>query len=70
MQSTLLSQSSLFLKKKRYSHASIGLRVKISDEWRSIRALDWNNTGFNFFVDAEINDVTMAFINQFKGDIT
>lgn len=60
-------------KKKRYSHASIRLRMKIGDEWKSIRALDWNDRGFNFFTDVEINDVSMTFkkdTKQFEGAIT
>jgi len=40
--------------KKRYSHIYIALNIKIGFQWKQIKALDWNEDGFNFFIEDEI----------------
>jgi hypothetical protein len=41
-------------RKKRHSHIYISLSIKIGFQWKQIKALDWNEDGFNFFIDHEI----------------
>ena len=41
-------------RKKRYSHIYISLNIKIGFQWKQIKALDWNEDGFNFFIEDEI----------------
>ena len=41
-------------KKERYNHVYIRLQVKTGDEWITVRALDWNDIGLNFFIEREI----------------
>lgn len=41
-------------RKKRYSHIYITLYVKIGFQWKQIKALDWDESGFNFFLEDEI----------------
>lgn len=57
---------------QRYSHVYIGLMVKRGDEWRGINATDWNESGFNFFIDQELQDDTVQFkkgAKQFTGKV-
>ena len=59
-------------RKKRYNHIPISLRINIGDEWKWIKALDWNESGFNFHLDHEMADSTVNFkksITPFRGDI-
>ena len=48
-------------RKKRYSHIYITLNVKIGFKWKQIKALDWNEEGFNFFIEDEISYSNLLF---------
>lgn len=49
-------------REKRYNHIAISIRFKTDvEQWEWIRALDWNDSGFNFFHDGEIRDSTLIF---------
>jgi len=44
----------------------------ICGEWKRIKALDWNEDGFNFFADDETTDPQIMFKKgayQFSGEI-
>ena len=59
-------------RKKRYNHVPISLRIQIGDEWKWIKALDWNESGFNFYLDREIPDQPVGFkksLLSFQGNI-
>ncbi len=58
--------------KKRYNHVYICLRCKIGEEWKRIKAFDWNENGFNFYIDEPLQDTDVLFkkdLNQFSGNI-
>lgn len=57
---------------KRHDHVSINLRVQIGDEWRRIRANDWNEVGFNFYLDIDLTANRASFAkgaSVFQGDL-
>ncbi|MBI5098979.1 MAG: hypothetical protein HZB30_07035 [Nitrospirae bacterium] len=59
-------------RKKRYSHINIGLKVEINDAWKPIKALDWNEDGFNFYIDRDIDIDNVMFrkgVERFSGTI-
>jgi len=59
-------------RKKRYSHIYIGLRVRINETWEPVKALDWNEDGFNFYIDRGIDNDSVMFkkgVVQFPGTI-
>ena len=41
-------------RKKRYSHIYISLSVKVGFKWELIKALDWNEDGFNFYLGHDL----------------
>jgi hypothetical protein len=47
--------------KRRYSHIYISLNVKIGFKWKQIKALDWHEEGFNFFIEDEISYSNLLF---------
>ncbi len=59
-------------RKKRYSHIYIGLHIKIDNKLTWIKALDWNEKGFNFFLDHKLDEIEIEFKkgpSKFKGEI-
>lgn len=59
-------------KKYRCSHIYISLSVKIGFQWKQIKALDWNEDGFNFFIDEKIPYSNILFKkgqSKFAGQI-
>ena len=48
-------------KRRRYNHVVIKLRIKIHNDWVWIKAHDWNEIGFNFFRNHNINDSVVEF---------
>ena len=40
---------------KRNNHIFLRMKVNLDDDWEPIKALDWNETGFNFYLDRELN---------------
>jgi len=59
-------------RKKRYSHINIGLKVEINETWEPIKALDWNEEGFNFYIDRNIDIDNVMFkkgIERFSGTV-
>lgn len=56
----------------RYSHISIRLRCSIDAKWESVRAHDWNNFGFNIYLDHNLQQPTLRFahgVDNFEGKI-
>lgn len=39
---------------KRYNHIFIKLKINLNEDWRPIKALDWNEKGFNFYLDHKL----------------
>lgn len=59
-------------RKKRYTHVLINLMVNTDGQWKRIRAADWNEGGFNFFLDQEIKGKNALFKKgpqQFSGEL-
>jgi len=59
-------------RKKRYNHVAINLRIQIGSEWRRIKANDWNEVGFNFYLDFHLQDSKALFskgASHFPGEI-
>ena len=59
-------------RKKRYSHIYIRLNIKIENNLKWIKALDWNEIGFNFSLDCRIEDKEIEFRkgpSKFRGSI-
>ncbi|MFA5074024.1 MAG: hypothetical protein WC539_09050 [Nitrospirota bacterium] len=58
--------------KKRYDHVTIGLLMKTGGTWRSIKAADWSETGFNFFFDQVLKEKIIIFrkgAEEFSGTV-
>jgi predicted metal-binding transcription factor (methanogenesis marker protein 9) len=58
--------------KERHSHIYITLNVSTGNDWHLIKAVDWTEEGFNFFIQHEFNEKEVFFrkgINKFKGNI-
>jgi hypothetical protein len=51
----------LLRRKNRYSHIFITLNIKIGFQWKPIKALDWNEDGFNFIIEDEISYTNILF---------
>jgi len=58
--------------KNRYSHASINLMVMVDEKWKRIKAVDWNEEGFNFSLDQDLKGENAFFRQghlQFSGEV-
>lgn len=53
-------------RKKRYNHVSISLKIKSENGWEEIKALDWNEDGFNFYINRELADRIQVFRKSVK----
>ncbi|OGH00940.1 MAG: hypothetical protein A2600_03570 [Candidatus Lambdaproteobacteria bacterium RIFOXYD1_FULL_56_27] len=57
----------------RYDHAYISLKVEVGGQWHWVKALHWNEIGFNFFFpEALATGVELNFkkgLNQFSGKV-
>lgn len=56
----------------RHSYTFIRLRVKLGQDWVWIKAMDWNERGFNFSLDHAFKDAMLLFekaTSQFSGDV-
>ncbi len=61
-----------FRRKKRHNHVFIRLRIKRENKWVWIKARNWNEVGFNFTIDQNINESTVQFRkgkDRFTGEI-
>ncbi|MDX9714666.1 MAG: hypothetical protein RBT37_04470 [Dissulfurispiraceae bacterium] len=59
-------------RKKRYNHINISLKIKNQNEWEEIKALDWNEDGFNFFIPRDLNEKIQIFrksLDAFEAEI-
>jgi hypothetical protein len=59
-------------RKKRYNHVQINLMVKTGDQWKRIKAADWNEWGFNFILDQDLTEKIALFKKgaaHFSGEI-
>jgi len=59
-------------KEERFSHVYISLVLKIKEESKRIKALDWNDIGFNFFLDEKIEEKALVFkkaLKDFTGQV-
>jgi len=41
---------------KRHNHIFLRMKVNLHDDWEPIKALDWNEKGFNFYLDRKLDD--------------
>ncbi len=53
-------------KVERFSHVYISLLLKLNNETKMIKALDWNNSGFNFFLDEKTEEKELVFKKELK----
>lgn len=53
-------------KVERFSHVYISLLLNLNNETKMIKALDWNNSGFNFFLDEKIEAKELVFKKELK----
>ncbi|MBN2655286.1 MAG: hypothetical protein JXR79_09290 [Nitrospirae bacterium] len=60
------SGDSVTRRKKRYNHVNISIRIKNGDAWEEVKALDWNEDGFNFYINRELNEKTQTFKKSLK----
>lgn len=51
---------------ERFSHVYISLLLKLNNETKMIKALDWNNSGFNFFLDEKTEEKELVFKKELK----
>ena len=51
----------------RYDHISIGLRYKVNEQWQHLRALGWNEAGFNFYTPHELTTPVLALRRGISG---
>jgi len=59
-------------RKNRHSHIFITLNIKIGFQWKPIKALDWNESGFNFIIEDEIPYSNILFKKgqaKFAGEV-
>ena len=59
-------------RKNRYFHASINLMVMVDEKWKRIKAADWTEEGFNFFLDQDLKGENAFFRKgnlQFSGKV-
>ncbi len=59
-------------KAERFSHAYISLLLTLNNETKIIKALDWNDSGFNFFLDEKIEAKELVFkknLKEFSGQV-
>jgi len=52
--------------RERFSHVYISLYLKQEDDLKPVRALDWNEAGFNFFLDEKIAQKEIVFKKELK----
>jgi hypothetical protein len=58
--------------KNRYFHATINLMVLVDEKWKRIKAVDWTEEGFNFFLDQDLKGKNAFFRQghlQFSGKL-
>jgi hypothetical protein len=53
-------------KVERFSHVYISLLLNFNNEIKMVKALDWNNGGFNFFLDEKIEAKELIFKKDLK----
>jgi len=53
-------------KVERFSHVYISLLLNLNKETKMIKALDWNDSGFNFFLDEKIEAKELVFKKNLK----
>jgi hypothetical protein len=53
-------------KVERFSHVYISLLLNFNNETKMVKALDWNNCGFNFFLDEKIEAKELVFKKDLK----
>jgi hypothetical protein len=53
-------------KAERFSHVYISLLLNLNNETKMIKVLDWNNSGFNFFLDEKIEAKELVFKKDLK----
>jgi hypothetical protein len=53
-------------KVERFSHVYISLLLNFSNETKMVKALDWNNSGFNFFLEEKIEAKELVFKKDLK----
>ena len=53
-------------KVERFSHVYISLLLNLNNETKIVKALDWNNSGFNFFLDEKIEEKELVFKKNLK----
>jgi hypothetical protein len=59
-------------KVERFSHVYISLLLNLNNETKMIKALDWNDSGFNFFLDEKIKAKELVFkknLKEFTGQV-
>ncbi|RJQ50938.1 MAG: hypothetical protein C4526_11065 [Nitrospiraceae bacterium] len=59
-------------RKKRHSHIYIELKIRINGVWEPVKALDWNEDGFNFYMNRAVDADSVMFKKgaaQFSGVI-
>jgi len=52
--------------RERFSHVYISLYLKQEDDLKPVQALDWNEAGFNFFLDEKIAQKEIVFKKELK----
>ena len=53
-------------KVERFSHVYISLLLNFNNETKMVKALDWNNSGFNFFLEEKIEAKELVFKKDHK----
>jgi len=59
-------------RKQRHCHVYVTLRVLVNGRWHRTRALDWNEDGFNFYLQDSISEGCLRFkkdLREFSGII-
>ena len=59
-------------KVERFSHVYISLLLNVNNETKMVKALDWNNSGFNFFLEEKIEAKELVFkkeLKEFSGQV-
>lgn len=52
--------------RERFSHVYISLYLKQAEDLKPVRALDWNEAGFNFFLDEKLDQKEVVFKKEIK----
>lgn len=56
----------------RHSHIGIRLGCRVGDSWLHVEAVGWNDVGFNFFSDRELDPLVLEFrrgLTRFGGTV-